>query len=37
MFTPFALNIYTFSGKIYANSEVAFSVKQYLILSLIHI
>ena len=32
MLAPFALNIYTFMGKIYALTEVAFSVKQYLIM-----
>ena len=33
MLTPFALNIYTSIGQKYALTEVAFSVKQYLIMS----
>ena len=32
MLTPFALKTYTFIGKIYTLTEVAFSVKQYLIM-----
>ena len=32
MLTPFALKTYTFVGKIYILTEVAFSVKQYLIM-----